>query len=45
MPRIIKNYHALDRYVDRLYSKTGFDSDPARVAHLFELYEVKANQC
>ncbi len=39
-PALAKAHHALDRAVDKLYRKSGFDSDPDRVAHLFELYEM-----
>ena len=37
-PNLLKAHKALDRYVDILYQKTGFQTDPERVAHLFELY-------
>lgn len=38
-PALSKAHKTLDRYVDRLYQKSGFSGDPARVAHLFELYK------
>ena len=38
-PTLAKAHKTLDRYVDRLYQKSGFQNDPARVAHLFELYK------
>lgn len=34
-----KAHHALDRAVDRLYRRSGFNSDRERVEHLFGLYE------
>jgi hypothetical protein len=34
-----KAHHKLDAAVDALYRRTGFDSDRARVEHLFALYE------
>lgn len=39
-PALSKAHKALDKYVDKLYQKSGFANDPARVAHLFELYKV-----
>ena len=42
-PALSKAHKSLDRAVDKLYSKSGFTSDPARVAHLFEQYKAKAN--
>jgi hypothetical protein len=40
MPGGLRDAHrALDRAVDRLYRRQGFDSDRARVEHLFMLYE------
>ena len=39
-PALSKAHKALDKYVDKLYQKSGFDNDDARVAHLFELYKV-----
>ncbi len=42
-PVLAKAHHALDRYVDRLYSPTGFPDDPARASHLFTLYQEKSN--
>ena len=45
MPPVLSKAHkALDKYVDKLYQKSGFDSDPTRVAHLFELYKERANE-
>lgn len=38
-PSLSKAHRQLDRYVDRLYKREGFDSDALRVAHLFELYQ------
>jgi len=41
MPADLRRAHgALDRAVDRLYRRTGFDSDRERVEHLFQLYEA-----
>lgn len=41
MPADLRRAHqALDRAVDRLYRRTGFDSDRERVEHLFRLYEA-----
>lgn len=39
-PALSKAHKALDKYVDKLYQKSGFDNDAARVAHLFELYKA-----
>jgi hypothetical protein len=40
MPADLRKAHrALDLVVDRLYRKAPFDSDRARVEHLFTLYE------
>ena len=41
-PTLAKAHKALDRYVDRLYSPRGFDSDADRVAMLFERYKEAA---
>lgn len=38
-PSLVKAHRTLDRAVDRLYNKSGFPDDPARVAHLFKLYK------
>jgi hypothetical protein len=38
-PDLRKAHRALDLAVDRLYRKEPFDSDRARVEHLFRLYE------
>lgn len=38
-PSLARAHRQLDRYVDRLYKREGFDSDALRVAHLFELYK------
>ena len=41
MPADLRKAHqALDRAVDRLYRRSGFDSDRERVEHLFQLYEA-----
>ena len=42
-PNLSKAHKSLDRAVDKLYSKSGFTSDPARVAHLFELYQTASS--
>ncbi len=39
-PALSKAHKQLDRAVDKLYSPSAFPSDPARVAHLFELYQA-----
>ena len=40
MPANLRRAHqALDRAVDKMYRRAGFDSDRARVEHLFGLYE------
>ena len=40
MPAILRKAHqALDRAVDRLYRRQGFESERERVEHLFRLYE------
>ena len=40
MPAILRKAHqALDRSVDRLYRRQGFESERERVEHLFRLYE------
>jgi len=40
MPGDLRQAHwALDRAVDRLYKRSGFADDRARVEHLFGLYE------
>ena len=40
MPSNLRREHqALDRAVDRLYRRSGFASERARVEHLFMLYE------
>ncbi len=40
MPATLRKAHqALDRAVDRLYSRSGFGSERERVEHLFALYE------
>lgn len=41
-PALAKAHKALDRYVDKLYSSRGFDSDADRVAMLFERYKEAA---
>lgn len=41
-PNLSKAHRTLDRYVDRLYSKSGFTTNAERVAHLFELYKGTA---
>ena len=42
MPPVLTKAHAaLDSVVDKLYRKTAFPDDAARVAFLFELYERK----
>ena len=38
-PNLHRTHQALDRAVDRLYHRTGFSSERARVEHLFDLYE------
>ncbi len=38
-PELRKAHHKLDDAVDALYKRGGFDSDRARVEHLFALYE------
>ena len=38
-PNLRRAHQALDRAVDRLYHRTGFSSERARVEHLFALYE------
>ncbi len=38
-PNLRRAHQALDRAVDRLYRRTGFTSERARVEHLFRLYE------
>ncbi len=44
MPASLTRAHkALDRAVDRLYRRETFSDDPARVAHLFELYQEKVH--
>lgn len=43
-PALSKAHKALDRYVDRLYQKSGFTSDPDRVVFLFKKYEEKVDQ-
>lgn len=43
-PALSKAHKALDRAVDKLYQKQPFPSDPARVAHLFELYTSTMSQ-
>ncbi|EEV21426.1 hypothetical protein TREVI0001_0624 [Treponema vincentii ATCC 35580] len=40
-PVLTKAYAALDSAVDKLYRKTAFPDDAARVAFLFELYGKK----
>ena len=41
MPADLRRAHiANDRAVDRLYRPSGFDSERARVEHLFALYEA-----
>ena len=43
MPSNLRKAHqAVDRAVDRLYRKSGFDSDRERVEHLLGLYERMA---
>lgn len=39
-PALSKAHKQLDRAVDKLYRKEPFTSDPARVAHLFELHQA-----
>jgi hypothetical protein len=42
MPKDLRDAHrALDRAVDRLYRRQGFDGDRARVEHLFALHEKR----
>ena len=43
-PALSKAHKQLDRAVDKLYQKEPFASDPARVAHLFELYRRCVNE-
>lgn len=43
-PALSKTHKALDKYVDKLYQKSGFDNDAARVAHLFELYKKATHE-
>ena len=46
-PDLAKAHSDLDRAVDRLYSKSGFQNDSQRVSHLFGLYteiEVKGKK-
>ena len=38
-PNLRKAHQALDRAVDRLYRRGGFDSERQRIEHLFMLYE------
>ena len=38
-PNLRKAHQALDRAVDRLYRKSGFNSERERIEHLFMLYE------
>ena len=38
-PNLRRAHRALDRAVDRLYRRSGFDSERERVEHLFMLYE------
>lgn len=38
-PNLRRTHLALDRTVDRLYRRSGFDSENDRAAHLFMLYE------
>ena len=38
-PNLRRAHQALDRAVDRLYSRSGFTSERERVEHLFKLYE------
>ena len=38
-PNLRRAHQALDRAVDRLYRRSRFASDRARVEHLFMLYE------
>jgi hypothetical protein len=38
-PNLRKAHQAVDRAVDRLYRRSGFDSDRERVEHLLGLYE------
>ncbi len=43
MPLDLRDAHrSLDREVDRLYRREPFESDRARVEHLFAMYEVMA---
>ena len=40
MPPVLRRaHHAIDRVVDRLYRRTGFESERERAEHLFMLYE------
>jgi len=43
-PALARAHHTLDRYVDRLYRPEGFQDDPARVSHLFALYQEKIDE-
>ena len=43
-PALSKAHKALDKYVDKLYQKSGFNNDAARVAHLFELYKKATHE-
>ena len=38
-PDLRRAHQALDRAVDRLYKRSGFDSERERIEHLFGLYE------
>lgn len=38
-PNLRRAHQALDRFVDRLYKRSGFDSERERIEHLFGLYE------
>lgn len=43
-PKLSHSHHHLDRYIDRLYLKSGFTSDADRVAHLFDLCKDIVNE-
>lgn len=40
-PELSRAHRTLDKFIDRLYRKEGFTSDPERIAHLFELYQQR----
>ena len=39
-PDLRRAHNANDRAVDRMYRRTGFDSERERVEHLFAMYEA-----